>query len=139
MMKLISGDNNQDCMGAAFAMATSTSLEEVQGFCGHDGSQGYTAQEMTDYALSKRYATITHFGKECYTNDAPEIDFEKYIPGNVGVVGFQRKDGKTHAAATDGTTVYDPKGMTYPLEYLLENTKILIFWQIERLCACNSR
>jgi len=140
-MKLIKGNNNKDCMGAAFAMATNTSLEEVQEFCEHDGSKGYHSQEMIDYALSKRYATITHFSKDCYSNseEAWNINLRDYITGNIGVIGFKRKDGKTHAVATDGRWVYDPKGGVHSLDYIFEYGKILIFWQIEKLCACKVR
>jgi len=136
-MKLVKGSNNKDCMGAAFAMVTDTSLEEVQKFCGHDGSQGYHAQEMTDYALSKRYAAITHFGKECYSNneEAWDINLRDYITC-IGVIGLKRKNGKTHAVATDGKLVYDPKGCTYTLDYIFEHEKILVFWQVEKLCSC---
>lgn len=44
------------------------------------------------------------------------------IQGNLGVFIGETDDGKPHAVAWDGTTVYDPNGTTYGLEKFLIDT-----------------
>jgi len=138
-MKLICGKNDKDCLGASFAMATGTSLEDVVAFCGHDGSEnGFESQEMLDYALSHNYATVMHLDPSVYSEALRHnINLKKRVIGEPGVIGF-KFNGKHHAVASDGKTVFDPKGAEYSLEYALANKKLQIFWQLKRFCSCNS-
>jgi len=134
-MKLIPGNNNRDCMGASFAMATGTTLERVIDFCGHDGHEdGFENQEMVDYALSVGAAAITHTDDSVYTGFVPhyKIDLKDKIADNIGVIAYEEKNGKYHAVATDGKLVYDPRGITYGLDFLYKAIAGLkFFWQIE--------
>lgn len=141
-MELIRGNNTRDCLGAAVAMVTNTSLQEVVDFCGHDGSvDGFDILDATEYALNRGFAILSYYGQSAYTESdkATPINFAKIIPGRTGIIGYRKASGACHAVATDGRTVFDPRGSVTSLEFFLSCQDILVFWRIEKVCTCNNQ
>jgi len=151
-MKLIKSTNYWNCSLAAMAMVVDEPIEWLEKLIGHDGSEvineklkspgnrkGFHTQELIDAALALNYAMIPieavsiqtatgvdKYGIKFANFDSNEERFDHYLAGTKGILMGKAPSGYWHAVAHDDGTVYDPRGMIYPLDDI--KIAVQLYW-----------
>jgi len=150
-MKLQKAPISHTCLATSFAMVLDVDAKDILDSCldphillwpqleEPQCFRGSHIQEMIDYAWGMGYSVteiqaIPMFGALGCTETYPMVgdDYEMrrirtYIYHYVGVITTP-----THAVAWDGEMIYDPKGMMYPIEELVDPIQSLYIvreWQ----------